>query len=65
MSKTEPTIGHRSFSSFASWVKCGKAWQLERELKVPTEPAWWFVGGTAFHSAVEEYLLLELSGYES
>jgi hypothetical protein len=50
------TVGHRSFSSFSSWVKCGKAWQLERELKVPGEPAWWFVGGTAFHTAVEVYL---------
>jgi hypothetical protein len=50
------TIGHRSFSSFTSWVKCGKAWQLERELHVPTSAAWYFVGGSAFHLAVEKLL---------
>ena len=65
MSKTEPQVGHRSFSSFTSWMKCGKAWQLERELKVPSDPAWWFVGGTAFHAAVEQYLLQELDNDKS
>ena len=53
----ETTINHRSFSSFSSWLRCGKAWQLERALQAPTEPAWWFVGGSAFHSAAEKYLL--------
>jgi hypothetical protein len=53
---TTPTTGHRSFSSFTSWVKCGKAWQLERELRVPSEGAWYFVGGSAFHLAVEKIL---------
>ena len=53
----EPTINHRSFSSFTSWVKCGKAWELERELQAPSEPAMWFAGGSAFHLAVEKYLL--------
>jgi hypothetical protein len=60
----ETTIGHRSFSSFTSWVKCGKSWQLERELKVPTETAWYFVGGSAFHLAVERYLKGELPDAE-
>jgi hypothetical protein len=54
---TETTVNHRSFSSFASWVRCGKAWQLERGFAIQTEPAWWFVAGSAFHSAVERYLL--------
>ena len=54
--ETETTINHRSFSSFASWVRCGKAWQLERGFSVQTEPAWWFVAGSAFHTAVERYL---------
>jgi hypothetical protein len=58
----ETTVGHRSFSSFTSWMKCGKAWQLERELKVPSEPAWWFVGGSSFHLAVETYLKDKLNG---
>jgi putative RecB family exonuclease len=54
---TEPTVGHRSFSSFTSWLRCGKAWQLERGFQAPSEPAWWFVGGSAFHAAAEKYLL--------
>jgi len=53
----EITIQHRSFSSFTSWLRCGKAWQLERGLQAPSEPAWWFVGGSAFHAAAEKYLL--------
>jgi hypothetical protein len=51
------TIQHRSFSSFTSWLRCGKSWQLERQLKAPSEPAWWFVGGSAFHAAAEAFLL--------
>jgi hypothetical protein len=58
-------IGHRSFSSMTSWIRCGKAWQLERDLKVPSQPAWWFVGGTSFHLAVERYLKATLSQNES
>lgn len=52
-------IGHRSFSSMTSWIRCGKAWQLERDFKVPSQPAWWFVGGTSFHTAVERFLTEE------
>ena len=55
--KKEAQVAHRSFSSFTSWLRCGKAWQLERQLQAPTEPAWWFVGGSAFHRAAEKYLL--------
>jgi len=58
----EPQVGHRSFSSFTSWVRCGKSWQLEREIKAPQSPAWYFVGGSAFHEAVEKYLRDEVSG---
>ena len=57
----ETTVGHRSFSSFTSWVKCGKAWQLERELHVPSEGAWYFVGGSTFHLAVEKILKGEVT----
>jgi len=57
---TKTLVGHRSFSSFSSWVRCGKSWQLERDLQAPSEPAWWFVGGSAFHTAVERYLLAEI-----
>jgi len=57
--KKETTVQHRSFSSFTSWLRCGKAWQLERALQAPSEPAWWFVGGQAFHAAAEAFLLAE------
>jgi hypothetical protein len=53
----ETQIAHRSFSAFTSWLRCGKAFQLERNLQAPSEPAWYFVGGSAFHSAAEKYLL--------
>lgn len=56
MSKQEPMVAHRSFSQFTSWLKCGKAYQLERIVKVPTTPAWYFVGGSAIHDALEHYL---------
>jgi len=57
--KKETLVAHRSFSSLTSWIRCGKAWQLERELQAPSEPAWWFVGGSAFHTAAEKFLLAE------
>jgi hypothetical protein len=60
----EPQIGHRSFSSFTGWVRCGKAWQLEREIKAPQSPAWYFIGGSAFHEAVEKYLRDEVANNE-
>ena len=53
----EIQIQHRSFSAFTSWLRCGKAFQLERNLQAPSEPAWYFVGGSAFHAAAEKYLL--------
>jgi len=52
-------VGHKSFSQFSTWIRCGKAYQLERILEAPQTPAWWFVGGSAFHSAAEKYLLAE------
>jgi len=54
---TETTVQHRSFSAFTSWLRCGKAFQLERNLQAPSDPAWWFVGGSAFHTAAEKFLL--------
>lgn len=58
----ETQVAHRSFSSFQSWVRCGKAWQLERVLKAPSQPAWFLVGGKAFHAAVEKYLIYTVDG---
>jgi putative RecB family exonuclease len=59
---SEIKVQHRSFSSFTSWLRCGKAWQLERGMQAPSEPAWWFVGGSAFHLAAEKYLLQKFDG---
>ena len=53
----QPQVAHRSFSAFTSWLRCGKAYELERIVNAPSEPAWWFVGGGAFHAAAEKYLL--------
>ena len=55
----QPTVGHRSFSALTSWMRCGKAYELERVVQAPSEPAWWFAGGSAFHSAAEKFLLNE------
>jgi hypothetical protein len=57
-------VGHRSYSSFSSWMRCGKSWQLEREIGIPSEPAWWFIGGSAFHSAAEKYLKVQVEASE-
>lgn len=49
------TPRHRSYSSFTSWLSCGKAWQLSRAAKVAEVPAWYFVGGSAVHTATEVF----------
>ena len=46
---------YKSYSSFTSWLSCGKAWQLSRIVKVPERPAFWFAGGKAVHTASEVY----------
>lgn len=44
-----------SYSAFTSYLKCGKAFELERIHKVPREPKWYFVGGNAVHATTEIY----------
>lgn len=46
---------YRSYSSFTSWLACGKAWELSRLAAVKEQPAWWFAGGKAVHTATERY----------
>jgi hypothetical protein len=46
---------YRSYSSFTSWLACGKAWQLARLVDVKEQPAWWFAGGKAVHTATEHH----------
>jgi putative RecB family exonuclease len=55
----ETLVAHRSFSALTSWIRCGKSYELERVHQAPSEPAWWFVGGSAFHTAAEKFLLAE------
>ena len=44
-----------SYSAFTSWLKCGKAYELERIIGVPPDPKWYFVGGNAVHATTELY----------
>lgn len=45
---------HVSYSQLSSWVRCGKAYELERVLKVPSAPTWAQVAGNAVHTGTEE-----------
>lgn len=44
-----------SYSAFTSWLRCGKAFQLERILGIEGVPAWFFVGGSVVHKVTELY----------
>ena len=44
-----------SYSSFTSWLRCGKAYQLERIMGLEGTPAWYFVGGSVVHKVSEVY----------
>jgi hypothetical protein len=44
---------HRSYSQYRTYSHCGEQFRLERITKFPQKPAWWFVGGTSFHTATE------------
>lgn len=46
---------YRSYSSFTSFLSCGKAWELSRIAKVEETPAWYLAGGKAIHSVTEAY----------
>lgn len=51
----QPKVAHESYSGLSDWLKCGKAYQLKRVLKLPEKPAWWNVGGKGVHAATEHY----------
>lgn len=44
---------HISYSGFDTYLQCGEKFRLQRVLNVPEDQAWWFIGGTAFHTATE------------
>jgi hypothetical protein len=51
---------HYSHSQVSSWLRCGKAYELERIVRVPRAPAVYLVTGNALHSAIER---LSLAAY--
>lgn len=53
-------IHHLSYSTLDSWFSCPKQVQLRKIQQAPAIPAWWFAGGSAVHSATEEYDLWTL-----
>lgn len=44
-----------SYSQVSSMQRCGLQWLLERGFKVPQIPSWARVGGSAVHSATEQW----------
>lgn len=49
-----PTLPeHISHSQLSTWLECGKRYYFEKVSRLPQTPAWWFVGGSALHSASE------------
>jgi RecB family exonuclease len=45
---------HLSYSALDTYLRCGKSFELERVVKVPRVPAFYFVGGSAVHDLTEE-----------
>lgn len=52
---TDDTTRPVSYSAFTSWLRCGKAFQLERIMGLEGVPAWYFVGGSVVHKVSEVY----------
>ena len=46
---------HGSYSSLSSYLDCGWRYYLERVQKIPENPAWYFIGGSAVHAATEAH----------
>jgi ATP-dependent helicase/DNAse subunit B len=46
---------HISYSAFTTYMDCGFQYYLGRLMQVPEEPSVWSVGGSAFHTACENY----------
>lgn len=54
--EVQPTRArHVSYSSLSDWLRCGKLWQLKRQLGLPERPAMWNIGGHAVHAAIDTY----------
>jgi CRISPR/Cas system-associated exonuclease Cas4 (RecB family) len=46
---------HVSYSSFTTWLDCGFKYYLSRVEGHRGHPSWWLVGGSALHTASEEF----------
>jgi len=46
---------HISYSALTTYLDCGWKYYLTRIVKVAERPAWYFVGGSAVHTATEVY----------
>lgn len=55
MSRLQAVTGkdYLSHSSLSTWLDCGERFRLERIVAVPQTPAWYLIGGSAFHTATE------------
>lgn len=48
-----PRPSHLSHSQVSSWLRCGKAYQLQRLQGAPEQPTVYLPAGTAIHTAIE------------
>jgi hypothetical protein len=46
---------HVSYSSLTTWLDCGWKYYLSKVVKEAERPTWYLVGGSAVHTATEEY----------
>jgi hypothetical protein len=49
------TPQHISYSAITTYTHCGEQYRLSRILRVPEAPAWYFWGGSAVHTATEQW----------
>jgi hypothetical protein len=50
---SEQVVPHISYSQFSTYVDCGEKFRLTRVIGIQEDPAYWFAGGTAVHTATE------------
>jgi hypothetical protein len=48
----KPSLSHSSLTTF---LDCGEKYRLTKIMKAPQDQAWWFIGGSAFHSSTEMF----------
>lgn len=48
-------MSHLSYSQVDTLLSCGEKYRLTRVVGVSEDPAWWFMGGSAVHTATERF----------